>query len=143
MRDDYVSPVLYGIIDAIEEAGGDIVYTTATGRRVRRRRSVEAVEGVFVDHQDHGIVSLGEMRTRVAEVSDLFDSVMEMLLDDPHKSKKLQLKNLDKEMDVMVEKLVRNLRQMEKDQAMYQEVEKHMLSVEESHLHDLPIDYAR
>ena len=103
---------------------------------------MEAVEGVF-DYQDHGIVSLGEMRTRVAEVSDLFDSVMEMLLDDPHQSKKLQLKNLDKEMDVMVEKLVRNLRQMEKDQAMYQEVEKHMLSVEESHLHDLPIDYAR
>ena len=83
------------------------------------------------------------MRKRVAEVSDLFDSVMEMLLDDPYQSKKLQLKNLGKEMDMMVEKLVRNLKQMEKDQALYQEVEKHMLSVEESHLHDLPIDYAR
>ena len=58
LRDDYVSPVLYGIIDAIEEAGGDIVYTTATGRRVRRRRCVEAVEGVFVDNQDHSIVNL-------------------------------------------------------------------------------------
>ena len=50
---------------------------------------------------------------------------------------------LETEMDVVLEKVLRNIKQMEKDEAMYHEVEKHMLSVEETHLLDLPREYER
>merc|ERR1719295_1357017 len=40
VRDNLVSPVLFGLIDVIDEAGGEVVYTSATGHRVRRRRSI-------------------------------------------------------------------------------------------------------
>ena len=71
--------------------------------------------------------------------------VIERLLSDSDlaESKKMQVKGVEQEMDVMVEKLLRNLEQMEKDEAMYKEVENHMLSVEGSHLIDLPAEYVR
>ena len=63
---EYVT-ILQGVIDHIEEAGGEVVYTIATGRRVRRRRSVEVVEGVYADHEKHGLVSLEDTRASVVE----------------------------------------------------------------------------
>ena len=140
---DHVVPFLQGVIDHIEDAGGEVVYTTATGRRVRRRRSVDVVEGVYANLEEHGTVSLGEIRSSVVEVSDLFGLLMEKLIDSPKQSKKVQLKVLETEMDVVLEKVLRNIKQMEKDEAMYHEVEKHMLSVEGTHLHDLPREYER
>ena len=105
-KKDHVIPFLQGVIDHIEDAGGEVVYTTATGRCVRRRRSVDVVEGVYADHEEHGIVSLGEIRSSVVEVSDLFDLVMEKLIDSPKQSKKVQLKVLETEMDVEYEFMI-------------------------------------
>ena len=42
------------------------------------------------------------------------------------------MKGVEQEMDVMVEKLLRSLKQMEKDEVMYKEVEKRMLSVKKA-----------
>ena len=42
------------------------------------------------------------------------------------------MKGFEQEMDVMVEKLLRSLKQMEKDEVMYKEVEKRMLSVKKA-----------
>merc|ERR1712154_61177 len=71
-------PFMEGVIDHIEDAGGEVVYTTASGRRVRRR-SVEAEETVYQNHEAHGLVSVAELRARTNEVSDVFEMVIERL----------------------------------------------------------------
>ena len=134
-----------GVIDHVDEAGGEVVYTTSTGRQVRRRRSIDAEEVVYLDHEDHGLISIKDIRVKSDETSELFDKVMDRIVTDLQLSpnKKIKMKNLEEEMDAMLEKLSRNLKQMEKDDAMYQEVDRHMRSVEESHLVDLSDEYLR
>ena len=92
-----------GVIDHIEEAGGEVVYSTATGRLVRRRRSIDAEEAVYLDHEAHGLISIEDIKKKSAVVSELFDKVMDRIVADLQSSpnSKLKMKNVEEEMDVM------------------------------------------
>ena len=132
-----------GLMDHVDDID-DEVYTVDTERRVRRRRSVgNRGDDAGIEPRDHGIVTLGSLKRNVVEVENLFEIVMIKLLVGSSPSRKMQLKVLSKEMDLRIEKLVRNLKQMETDEARDQEIEKHMKIVEESHADDLPSDYMR
>eukprot|EP00092_Neocalanus_flemingeri_P026539 GFUD01028762.1.p1 GENE.GFUD01028762.1~~GFUD01028762.1.p1 ORF type:complete len:197 (-),score=50.89 GFUD01028762.1:152-742(-) len=131
------------IVDLAEDID-DAVYTVESGRQVRRRRSVgTGGSGAESELKDGGIVTLGDLKTNVAEVKALFQMVMDKVLDGSSPSKKLQLKVLGNEMNLRIEKLVRNIKRMEADEAGDQEMENRMKLVEESHTVDLPSGYMR
>ena len=128
------------LIDNLEDVD-DEVYTVDSGRSVRRRRSDGTGRGT--DPRMHGIVALGQLNAKAVEVQELFDNAMYKMIIEASASKKLQLKLIEKEMDLRMEKLVRNLNQMANEEAIDQETEAYMKSVEDDHKDDLPSGYMR
>ena len=93
---------------------------------------------------EHGIVTLGQLQVKVLEVQNLFDNAMNKMISEATSlGKNLQLQELDKEMDLRIEKLARNLKQMKNYEAIDQETEKYMKIVEGDHAYDLPSEYMR
>eukprot|EP00092_Neocalanus_flemingeri_P032305 GFUD01035122.1.p1 GENE.GFUD01035122.1~~GFUD01035122.1.p1 ORF type:complete len:212 (+),score=55.50 GFUD01035122.1:69-704(+) len=130
-----------GLIDMINDVSEVNTEELVTGRTVRRRRSVNSSSGSGTSTQ--GVVTLESFRKIVVEIKTLFEIVMEKLVNSFSLSKKLELKNLENEMNLMIDKLLKDLKEMKADEARDQEVEKQMRTVEESHVNDLPSEYTR
>ena len=129
------------LIDNLEDINDD-VYTLDTGRSVRRRRSPGSMEDSPIIK--HGIVSLGQLNKKALEVHELADKVMlKMMSVITSLSKKSELEAMAEEFLFSMEKLERNLKQLEEDVAKDQEADKFMKIIEGGHEQNLHSEYMR